>query len=60
MTTLLQRLRNHTVVDTGDGLPELLEEAAREIERLSNALSDSEERRRAEALYSSSDWSNDS
>lgn len=59
MTTLLQRLRSHTVVDTGDGLPELIEEAAREIERLTNALADSEQRRTAEAPYSSSDWSDD-
>ncbi|MGA1036651.1 MAG: hypothetical protein ACO3VQ_02450 [Ilumatobacteraceae bacterium] len=59
MSTLIERLRKQRTCDTKDGVPELLEEAAREIERLTVALAELDQRRNAEAPYSSSNWSDD-
>ena len=58
MSTILERLRlrQHTA---RDGLAELLEEAAREIERLRIENSDLQQRLNVERAYSSSDWPND-
>lgn len=59
MSSLIERLRTHRTYDSKDGMPELLEEAAREIERLTIALAEADQRRNAEAPYSSSNWSDD-
>ena len=59
MSTLIERLRSRTVVDDGNGLPELLEEAAREIQRLSVALVETEQKLDSMTPYSSSGWPDD-
>lgn len=59
MSTLLERLRQHTRVDTHDGVPELIEEAAREIERLRVKNAELRQQLDAQRPYSSASWSDD-
>jgi hypothetical protein len=59
MVALIERLRKRSRVDTGNGIAELLEEAAREIERLTVALDEARQRVIFELPYSSSNWADD-
>jgi len=59
MSTIIERLRSRQRVNAGDGLAELLEEAAREIERLRVEVDDVTQRLNVERTYSSSDWPDD-
>lgn len=59
MTTIVERLRARTRFDTGDGTAELLEEAAREIERLIVDLDEARQRLACGSAYSSNDWPDD-
>lgn len=58
MSTILERLRSRQRT-ARDGIAELLEEAAREIERLRIENSDLQQQMNVERVYSSSDWPND-
>jgi hypothetical protein len=60
MSTIIERLRSRHRVDTSDGLAELLEEAAREIERLRIKVGELEQQVNVNRPYSSAEWSNDS
>jgi len=60
MSTIIERLRSRHRVDTSDGLAELLEEAAREIERLRIEVGELEQQVNVNRPYSSAEWSNDS
>jgi hypothetical protein len=59
MSTIIERLRSRQRVNAGDGLAELLEEAAREIERLRVEVDDVTQRLNVERPYSSSEWADD-
>jgi len=59
MSTITERLRSRQRTSSVDGLAELLEEAAREIERLLTEVDIINQRLNVERPYSSSNWSDD-
>lgn len=59
MSTLTERLRSRSRVDTGDGLCELLTEAISEIERLQIQCAEIAQQLDASRQYSSANWSDD-
>lgn len=59
MSTIIERLRSRQRVNAAGGLAELLEEAAREIERLRIEVGDLNQRLDVARPYSSSEWADD-